>query len=372
MDSTETLILILSIAIQANVPIMLWGDIGVAKTAMIQALGRALGWPVVTKIAAIHDPTDFGGYPMPTPTGTRLEPMQWVYALSEAVIGKARCILFLDEANHAARSTQQALMQLVHERRVGEGMLGPGVARVAAANPTGSGGDVFIAGLANRFFHLKWVLSVQYWCDGMMGGFQDPVVALLPDGWESGIPQARLEIAAYVSRHADVHHARPDNEDEAGRAWPSPRSWDMAATMMAAGAALNVNDGIMSRLVEGCVGAAAAATFMEYKRKLNLPDPEEALKSPKKIKMPKRGDQVYAFLNSVVSAVQGNNTEKRWHAGWEVMSIASVEMKDVAASAARRLANLPHKGYGPALAAGDFYDAMQLAGIATARIKTPA
>ena len=46
-----------------GVPTLLWGQPGEGKTSFVEALDRP-GFPVVTLIASIHDPTDFSGLPV--------------------------------------------------------------------------------------------------------------------------------------------------------------------------------------------------------------------------------------------------------------------------------------------------------------------
>ena len=50
------------------------------------------------------------------------------------------------------------------------------------------------------------------------------------------LASVRATIGAFVTSRPHLLHAHPGNEAAAGRAWPSPRSWEMAARLMAASA----------------------------------------------------------------------------------------------------------------------------------------
>jgi hypothetical protein len=54
--------------------------------------------------------------------------------------------------------------------------------------------------------------------------------------------------------------------------------------------------------------------------------------------VPERSDRAYALLAAVTAAVLSDNTAQRWTAGWEIISRAGERRKDVAAVAARMLA----------------------------------
>lgn len=61
MADQETATRALPIAVQAKVPVLLWGGPGTGKSSVIRALGGALGVPVVTVIASLREPADFAG-----------------------------------------------------------------------------------------------------------------------------------------------------------------------------------------------------------------------------------------------------------------------------------------------------------------------
>ena len=327
----------LALAVQAGTPVLAWGPPGVGKTATITAVADALDLPLEVVLASIREPADFSGLPVIQEDGVRMEAPAWARRLAQS--GKG--ILFLDEISTAPPAVQAALLRVVLDRVVGDLPLPPGVAVVAAANPPeqAAGGWDLSAPLANRFCHLSWSLDTQAWIDGMIQGWQTPSVPRLPEGWQGFIPASRGLVASFIRHRPHLLLQVPASEDQAGKAWPSPRSWDMAARLLAASDAAQAGDDVAASLVAGCVGEGAGLEFLAWRKALDLPDPETVLANPSGFRVPERGDQAFATLTAVVSAAVGNLTPARWLAAWQVLACAAEQgAKDIAAASAKALA----------------------------------
>jgi len=331
----------LSVALQAGTPILAWGPPGVGKTAVITALAESLALPLEVVLASIREPADFSGLPVIREDGVKMEAPAWAKRLAQAERG----ILFLDEISTAPPAVQAALLRVVLDRVVGDLELPPGVAVVAAANPPeqAAGGWDLSPPLANRFCHLTWTLDSGAWIDGMIRGWPSPTVSPLAENWEAGIPAARSLVAAFIRHRPHLLLQLPQSEEQAGKAWPSPRSWDMSARLLAASA--RAGEDVQAILVGGCVGEGPALEFLTWRRDLDLPDPEELIREPDKFKVPERGDQAFAILTAVVTAAVGNLTSERWMAAWTVLARAADQgAKDIAAAAAKALAQARKPG----------------------------
>jgi hypothetical protein len=334
---------VLACAVQAKVPVIIWGPPGVGKTATVQALGRALGLPTEVVIASVREPSDFAGLPVVVNGTVRLAPPTWARRLADAGEG----LLFLDEISTAPPAVQAALLRVVLDRVVGDLALPDGVAVVAAANPPeqAAGGWDLSAPLANRFLHLTWSVDAAAWAEGMLTGFPTPQFPRLPEGWRAGVAATRALVAGFVRARPQLLLAVPDNEAAAGKAWPSPRSWDLAATMLAAVRAAGLGPDAELLAVGGCVGEGTAVEFAAYCRDLDLPDPEQVLRHPEGFKLPARGDQAYAALGAVVAAALRDLTPERWVAAWDVLyAAAQAGATDVAAACAGPLARAIRPG----------------------------
>src|SRR5205085_2231811 len=169
----------LGVAVAARVPVLLWGAPGTGKTSAVRALAASKGWACETVIASIREPSDFAGLPIVVDGGVRFAPPTWARRLADG--GPA--VLFLDEISTAPPAVQAALLRVVLERVVGDLELPPDVAVVAAANPPEQAADGWdlSAPLANRFCHLDWTVEPAAFAQGLAGGWEPPVVPVLPD-----------------------------------------------------------------------------------------------------------------------------------------------------------------------------------------------
>jgi hypothetical protein len=320
----------IAIAVQVNVPTLIWGSPGTGKTAFVVSLAEFLQRQLCTVMASVREPQDFAGLPIVDHANNQV-----VFALPEwAKSLKKNGILFLDEASTAPPAVQPPMLRLVHERKVGDNYyLGDDVAILAAANPPeqAAGGWDLAPPLANRFFHVDWDFSPIDWTHGFLAGWPMPALPKVPANWREKLPEARSLVASFINKQPSLALDVPSDESKASKAWPSPRSWDMTATLLAAALSVNASEELKTVLVAGCVGTGAAAAFVPWCKEQDLPDPEALLRDPKSLKLPSRGDRAYTVLASVISAVAAKNSPERWEAAARIIAIAGKDKQDVAA-----------------------------------------
>lgn len=338
----------LAVAVGSGVPVLLWGAPGTGKSSVVRDLADRLGWPCEVVIASIREPSDFAGLPIlvgrDAEGGVRFAPPTWATTLAGAGHG----VLFLDEISTAPPAVQAALLRVVLERTVGDLRLPDDVAVVAAANPPDQAADGWdlSAPLANRFCHLDWSTDAATVAQGFTAGFGSPIGPDIIRGLRAGTTtvadgggraRARAEIATFLMLRPSLVVVPPDERAAAGRAWPSPRTWEMAGGLLAAARAAGVAPEVRTALVCGCVGEGPGIELLAWLADLDLPDPESILADPASFELPERGDRAYAVLMSVAAAVAAQPTVERWSAGWEVLGRAGERVPDVAAVAARSL-----------------------------------
>jgi hypothetical protein len=365
--TTETQIQIIALALQANQPILLTSEPGLAKTSIIAAINRRLGWKHKCLVGSQQDNTDYGGIPYRGERGIEMLPYAWARDFSQDVLGDEPASIFFDEMNMAQQSTLAAQMKVINEGMVGDCKLGRNVARIGAMNPASIANvPELLPAMASRFVHLDWNMTPEYWVQATIAGYPDPDVVRLPSNWRNYRPQTLALVASYIQRNSDTYHKRPTDESQWSKAWPNPRTWEMAMTLVAAAMAIGANESLEMALVETAVGPGAAIAFMNYKRELDLPNPKDAMDAAvagklDKFKFPKKGDQMYAFLNSVVSYFLNNNTHEYWHAAWDILGAASKEKMDVAAASGTALAKGRKEGYTTPKGARPLFEALHLA-----------
>ena len=315
----------LTLAVAADLPVLLWGEPGIGKTAALTQLAEALDLPLTTVIASVHEPSDFSGLPVvgddPAVQGVPMAPPDWAVRLVRA--GKG--LLFLDELSTAPPAVQAALLRLVLERRVGALTLPAGVRIVAAANPRSSAADGWELSppLANRFVHLRWVHDHDVVVRGLGGTW--PRAALphldreqLPDA----VAFARRAVCEFLTARPKLVHQLPTTEGRRGGPWPSPRSWEMALCLIAFATAADTSREVLSMLVRGTVGDGPGLELLASLDRMDLPDPEQLLADPATAELPVRGDLRQAVLDGVVEAVRKRPEKARWDAAWTLLARA--------------------------------------------------
>ena len=327
----------MQILLAAGVPVLLWGDPGTGKTHTIEAFARRAGWSTVSVIASIHDPTDFAGLPVRTEDGVVFEPPAWA---RRAAQHNGSSLVFFDEINTATPATQNALMRVVLEGRVGDLELGDRVRFAAAANPPAQNSAAWdlSAPLANRFAHLTWPVSFDDWKTGYLSDWPDPEPLNINAGSVDGysIEMVRLLQTSFLATRPALLCDVPDNGTEV-RGWPSPRSWQRFADCLVIAEAANVADDVRFLVAAALIGEGAAAEYLSYLNNLDLPDPKDLLAYPAKFGELRRTDRQLAALDAVVAAATADPA--CWSDAFKVCVVAAgCGALDVAASAAMRLA----------------------------------
>ncbi|MGW4815939.1 AAA family ATPase [Kitasatospora cineracea] len=315
----------LTLAVAADLPVLLWGEPGIGKTAALTQLATELDLPLTTVIASVHEPSDFSGLPVigddPAVQGVPLAPPDWAVRL----VRQGRGLLFLDELSTAPPTVQAALLRLVLERRIGALQLPPGVRIVAAANPRGSAADGWelSAPLANRFVHLDWVHDAEVVVRGLGGVWPRAELPRLdPERLPAAVEFARRAVCGLLTVRPELTHRLPSAETRRGRAWPSPRSWEMTMRLLAFGSAAGSSREVLSLLVRGTVGDGPGLELLATVDRLDLPAPEDLLADPAAAVLPQRGDLRQTVLDGVVAAVRSRPTRERWDAAWALMARA--------------------------------------------------
>ena len=328
------------VSIAARVPLILWGPPGQGKTKTLEAIAESNGMMIRTVLASIREPSDFAGLPYIVDGRTTRIPPDWAQEIADHTTGGGSAMLFFDEVSTTPPASQAALLRVTLERMAGSLYLGDKVAIVAAANPPEIAADGWdlAAPMANRFCHLDWSLPADTVRDGFTVGWPEVRVPVLdPDAVAPAVASAKTLVAAFLTHRPDMVTVMPASSAEAGRAYPTPRSWDMAAVLYGYATAANASAVSRRMLIVGTVGQAAAAEFLSYVAELDLPDPEFVLAHANDFEVPARGDRVYAVGVSVLAALSTNMTPERWRATGDVVArIANAKHADVAVQIGKR------------------------------------
>lgn len=324
-----------------DIPTILWGPPGTGKTATITYLTRKLGWHLEVLIGATRDRTDFGGFPRLTPEGVVLDPFPWLSRILQAAQAGKNPVLFLDELTSTPEDVRPALLRVINERVAGDTPIPARI--VAAANPEEQavGGLPLDPPIANRLLHLDWKLPPEEWARGMTEGWDSFYPDLPPPPDPQVLAQrqeeARSLVALYIRRNPANAYVLPKG-NQASRAWPSYRTWDMAARFLGTARALGLPEEVQALGVVGAVGQSGYA-LMAFLRDLDLPDPREVLRNPTLV--PARDDRAFATLHAVVSTLAHEWTRENFLGACRALTyLAESGRPDIAAPAAGRLVRL--------------------------------
>jgi hypothetical protein len=327
----------LAVAVSAGVPVLLWGSPGTGKTSAVVALGEALRWPVEVVIGSIREPSDFAGLPVVIEGAVHLAPPRWAQRLCEAERG----LLFLDELTTAPPAVQAAMLRVILERVVGDVTLPAGVRIVAAANPPEQAADGWELAppLANRLVHLDWPVEAKSVARGLAVGFPRPV---LQSSWQRPTAgqayAARAAVAAFLEVRPTLVLQVPSSSASASRGWPSPRSWEAVARLLAGCEVSRASEEARAVLVTGAVGDGPGLEFLSWLENADLPDPELVLADPDSFELPDRSDRAFAVLTAVAAVAVAQGGIGSWEAAWRVVAKAAQGAPDVATLVARTLA----------------------------------
>jgi MoxR-like ATPase len=223
-------------------PVMIWGAPGIGKSTIVDTVAKERKMQVVDLRLSQLAPSDLRGLPVPD---KETRTAQWYPP--EFLPTEGRGVLFLDEINMAPPVVQGIAQQLVLDRRVGNYTLPPDWHVWAAGNRKEDRAAVFdfSSALANRFIHLEVEPDFNSFRDwGIRKGLDDRILSFL------------------AFRVALLHKMDPVSPN-----WPSPRTWEKAASLFKADLS-----------IAPAVGDPVAAEFSAYLELYDqLPDIDEVM-----------------------------------------------------------------------------------------------
>ena len=281
-------------------PAFIWGPPGVGKSAIVAQLAAERGLALLDIRAPLLDPTDLRG--IPAVVGDRAE---WFAPSFLPRADAPRGILFFDELNAAPPIVQASLYQLVLDRRIGEYTLPSGWHIVAAGNREQDRSVVFRMpdALANRFVHLEFEASFDDWRSWAIARGLNPIVV------------------AFLSLRRELLHKPGGNE----RAFPTPRSWEMAADILDAfDGGTPPDDAIV-----GCVGKGAAIELTTFAQEsMTAHEVDEVLRDPESAPLPSKASSLYVLVSSLARSA---GDEARRQVSAKLLSRLPVEFATILA-----------------------------------------
>lgn len=329
-----------------GLPLLFEGAPGVGKTAILTEVAASVGLHCEVVIASLREPADFLGLPVPDGDRAKYLPPAWAVRAAQA----KHAVVFLDELNTAPPAVQAALLRCVNERAIGEMVLPPTVRFLAAQNKTedAAGGWDLAAPMANRFGHLPWTSpDIQQWSSWLVASSAlAPLVAEAGNAaaeleeesvlsqWEKPFAMAKGLVAGFLRSRGDLLHKQPTSTDPtASKAWPSPRTWEMATRAMASAKVHKLAPTDEDDLIAAFVGNGAAGELLTFRAAADLPDPEDLLDGKIKFEHdPRRLDRtcaVYSSCAALLSSPAAAKRDARAKAMWNLMGDVVTKHADI-------------------------------------------
>jgi hypothetical protein len=273
--------------------VFLWGPPGIGKSSIMRKVAQDNNLGYIDLRISQLAPTDLRGLPFVEEGKAKFAPPSFLPT-------EGRGILAIDEFNMASPSMMGIAQQLILDRRVGDYEVPDGWFIVAAGNRAEDRAAVsqMPAPVANRFIHFNVESDLNSWKEyAIKSGIDEQIISFL---------NFRPQLLFDFNKNAT--------------AWPSPRSWEFANSLISIGLEL-----------DAAVGNGTATEFYAYQSIYSrLPD-VDAILNAEFAEVPKEPSLMYAVCGALVSrakSAQGFYNAMKWLIGGTTEDYIALFMGD--------------------------------------------
>lgn len=277
---SQELVKAIQIAINARVPMWIWGQAGVGKSSIVRQVAQSLGRTHIDVRPTMMDPVDMGIPYIKDGTCHRAIP-SWLPK-------DGNTLMAIEELPDAPPSVQCALYQLVLERELGDYKMPDGAYICATGNRAQDGGNYNQppVPLLNRFLHITLESGYDSWHEWAAKGSSAMKVDVIPPKPIS--PTIRPEIRGFFSFRKDLLVQQPNKSEFA---FCTPRSVEMLSRIMDQEPSADV----AAELVHGCIGRGTGTEFLGFLRTYrSLPTLSAIQADPMNVPVPTDPSSSYA------------------------------------------------------------------------------
>lgn len=298
---------------RANIPTMVWGPPGIGKSQIAYQVADQLNAKLFELRANLFDPVDVRG-------GLKVVEMEdgtykTRYGVPEDYPDSdytGNVVLLVDELPNAPKATQNALLQLILDKKIGTYTLPAGTAIIAAGNRSIDRAAVheMPTPVKNRFAHYEIEANIDDWCAWAMQNNISPT------------------ITSFLRYRPTMLH----NLDSRENAFPTPRAWEMVNRKLPFIGG-NADDEFYG--VASIIGDGPAGEFIAFKQTADkMPDLDQIVRSPYNTTVPDDPSVLFAVSGALASRADNNNFKdimvyaKRMPAEYQVILVRDSLAKD--------------------------------------------
>ena len=301
-----------------GLPVVFWGEPGIAKSSVIIEVCADLGLPVVVLSPGEMGEGAFGVVPVPGDKAKRglltYPAPEWTQDVTDGGV------VFVDEIVCCPPAIAPALQGLLLDGRVGGTKLDGRVRMLAAANPPelATTGYEMSPPNANRCGHVDWLAPTveehtAWMLSGAGGSAPTGARALAGDPaalearvlreWPAAWARAASLTTGFLRAQPGKKNMCPKPDDPAAsRAWPSDRSWENAARALASSYVHGLDRSETETFVEAFIGGPVGREFFTFVEEQDLPDAAALLDGKIEFKHARaRLDRTVAVVNGCLA-----------------------------------------------------------------------
>ena len=273
---------------------MIWGGPGIGKSEIPQQVADELNIPLLDFRANLFDPVDVRGIPytrddLSVASGA-MKITSWAppdIFPSEETHGP-RGLFMIDELPTAPPATQNAFLQLLLTRQVGNYKMPDGWSCLAAGNRLTDGASVYQmpSPVRNRLMHYELEPSLDAWCEWAIKN------------------KVNTTLVSFMRYRPNLLYSFKADE----YAFPTPRSWSFVDKRLRL--TDNMDDSRLFFGIAGAVGTGPAGEFLAFAKIADkLPDIDNLIANPSSY-MPSEDPAVlYALTGAVASRAKESTLE---------------------------------------------------------------
>lgn len=222
-----------------NLPIMLWGPIGVGKSSIVHKIGKNQNRNVIIIILSQIEYSDLRGIPY-----IANEVMKWSTPSFLPKTEDDNSILFFDELNLANQSILSAAYQIILDRKIGDYVLPKNCSIIAAGNRLEDNSEIIELPmpLLNRFVHIEVGYDITSWLEYAKNN------------------NIHKSIIDFLSLHKNELAYK--TEQQIKYAYNTPRSWSYVSKILHHSTIKK--DSVLKNSIMSCVGESIGRKFYEF------------------------------------------------------------------------------------------------------------